>query len=95
MGVTKKYKILDFEDRLQIERFLNKGISPQKIAYMLGVSQSTVYRELQRGDTGEMNDDYQRIYSAELGERNFKENMSKRGRLGYRAKRECLNKSNR
>lgn len=71
---------LSFEDRLVLERRWADGENAAQIAKDLGVCSSTVYVELRRGDTGELNDDFRRAYDAERGQRAFQESLRRRGR---------------
>ena len=46
----RTFKHLTKNDRLRMERWLNKGMKPREIADKLRVHISTVYRELKRGE---------------------------------------------
>ncbi|MBQ7293883.1 MAG: IS30 family transposase [Clostridia bacterium] len=54
----RHYKTLTWTDRLKIEAWQKAKIKPQKMAEMLGVHFSTVYRELKRGQYEHLNTDY-------------------------------------
>lgn len=52
--MVRQYRYIDFRDREQIAaRYLN-GDRVADIAAGLGVTTATVYRELKRGETGEL-----------------------------------------
>ncbi len=40
--------------RLEIERLYNDDMRPSEIAAAVGVTTATIYRELKRGETGEL-----------------------------------------
>ena len=44
------------KDRMELERLYGKGFGAAEIATKLKVHRSTVYNELKRGDTGEMDE---------------------------------------
>lgn len=71
---------LSFEDRQVLERRWADGENAVQIAKVLGVCSSTVYVELRRGDTGELDSNFRRAYSAARGQRAFQESLSRRGR---------------
>lgn len=54
----RHYKTLTWTDRLKIEAWQKAKIKPQKMAEMLGVHFSTIYRELKRGQYEHLNTDY-------------------------------------
>ncbi len=82
MRILKNYNHLKYEDRLFIEESLKKGISITEIAYKLNRSLQTIYAELKRGDTGEVNKLYEKEYSAELGQKTY---MKRKRRCGRKA----------
>ena len=45
----KKYRRLDWNDRLLIEKLYNRGRSCSQIAHILCFSPSSIYREVKRG----------------------------------------------
>ncbi|MFV0520171.1 MAG: helix-turn-helix domain-containing protein [Lachnospirales bacterium] len=71
---------LDYKDRLFIEESLRNGVSIVEIAYKLDKSVTTIYSELNRGDTGNIDENYKKIYSAKLGHQTYLENKSRCGR---------------
>ena len=73
-----KKKHLTLKDRMEMEALYNKDKSVEEIAARLKVHRSTVYNELKRGDTGEM-DGIGRIgYSAELAQQKIIHNYRQR-----------------
>ena len=54
MRTTGKYRYLTFEDRKKIEAWYLIGDRPADIAARLSVHYTTIYKELQRGATGEL-----------------------------------------
>lgn len=77
--LNRKYRYINFPDREKIEKMSKAGESLQAIADEIGVSVSTVYRELHRGCT----DDKKKMryaYSAKKAQETLKKNFSKRGR---------------
>lgn len=65
--MTKRH--LTLKDRMKLEAFYNQGCGVEKIAAKLKVHRSTIYNELHRGDTGEMDCNGRIGYSAELAQR--------------------------
>ncbi|MFR7738857.1 MAG: helix-turn-helix domain-containing protein [Flavonifractor plautii] len=60
--MVRQYRYIDFRDREQIAaRYLN-GDRVADIAAGLGVTTATVYRELKRGETGELDRNQRRAY---------------------------------
>lgn len=74
------YRYLDLPTRRTIEALYLAGGEPKQIATYVGVSLSTIYRELQRGATGEIDKNLRPGYSAELAEKRLRENFKRRGR---------------
>ena len=56
----RHYKTLTWSDRLNIAAWQKVGIPIKKIAELLGVQYSTIYRELKRGQYEHLNSDYTR-----------------------------------
>jgi len=52
--LSKRHLML--KDRMELERLYGKGFGAAEIATKLKVHRSTVYNELKRGDTGEMDE---------------------------------------
>lgn len=57
------------EDRKTIERMYNEGSRVDDIAAALGRNRATVYREIRKGFTGEMDKNGRLGYSADLGQK--------------------------
>ena len=73
----RQYRYMDFRDRERIAvRYLN-GDRVADIAAGLGVSTATVYRELKRGETGELDRNQRRAYSPVLAQKRVQENFMK------------------
>lgn len=81
--MTKRH--LNLQDRMELEELYEKGSGVEQIAAKLKVHRSTVYNELKRGDTGEMDGNGRIGYSAELAQRTIIENYRRR-RMAGRAK---------
>lgn len=75
-----KCKNLTFADRQRLEELRNKNISLNAIAAELDVHLATIYREIKRGYTGEIDENGQYRYSAAVAQANTRENLSRRGR---------------
>lgn len=76
----KKYKLLTYEDRKKLEEMYLNNERPSDIADKLGVHTATIYKELQRGDTGALDKNLRSEYSAELAQRKTTESLKNRGR---------------
>ena len=74
--MTKRH--LNLQDRMVLEALYGKGRGIEQIAATLKVHRSTVYNELKRGDTGEMDGNGRMGYSAELAQRTVIENYRRR-----------------
>lgn len=64
----KKYKHIMLTDRQQIEELYGAGMMPVEIAAKIGVHNATIYNELRRGDTGEIDRNGRIGYSAALAQ---------------------------
>lgn len=73
-------RYLTYEGRKNLEALYADGESLTAIASKLGVHLATVYRELTRGGTGELDNNGRCGYSAELGQKRVSENFKRRGR---------------
>ena len=69
---------LTLKDRAELEALYNKGSGVEEIAAKLKVHRSTVYNELKRGDTGEMDSNGRIGYSAELAQQEIINNYRRR-----------------
>ena len=65
--ITCKY--FTYEDRKHFEEQYNAGAALPDIAYTLGVHIGTIYRELNRGSTGEIDANGRAGYDAELAQK--------------------------
>lgn len=74
--MTKKHMTL--QDREKLEALYLDGCKVEKIAGDLGVHRATVYTELKRGYTGEMDSNGNPGYSATLGQQKIFENKVRR-----------------
>ena len=68
-NVRRGAKDLQLFERKRIEQMQSAGHSAEEIAVEIGVCYVTIYRELKRGDTGEMDVLGRRVYDAELAQR--------------------------
>lgn len=69
---------LTLKDRTELETLYEKGQRVEQIAARLKVHRSTVYNELKRGDTGEMDCNGRIGYSAELAQQRLLDNYRQR-----------------
>lgn len=76
--ITCRY--FTYEDRKQLEDLYNAGSALTYIAEKLGVHLATIYRELNRGSTGELDANGRAGYSAELAQKTMLESLKRRGR---------------
>lgn len=76
---------LTLKDRMELEALYEKGRGVEQIAAKLKIHRSTVYNELKRGDTGEMDGNGRMGYSAELAQRTVIENYRRRRTNGTSA----------
>lgn len=73
------YSYLTFDQRRKIEKMHNSDVRTVEIAAHIGRSVAAVYEELKRGYTGERNANKRKIYSAELAQKVFQDNIAQRG----------------
>ncbi len=66
--------------RREIERLCNDDMRPSEIAAAVGVTTATIYREIKRGETGELARNFRPEYSAEAAERAVRLSIRNRGR---------------
>lgn len=74
------YRYMTLADRQKLESLYLKGERVQDIADTIGVHVATVYKELKRGETGGLDRNMRREYSAMLAQRRLAENFKRRGR---------------
>ena len=72
-------RYLSYDDRKRIEQAYNSGAEISDIAASLGVNQTTIYRELKRGETGELDNNGRIGYSADIGQQTLHDNFRRRG----------------
>ena len=75
-----RYKYITYQDRQQISaRYLNDE-RVADIAAALGLSLTSVYRELKRGETGSLDRNQRMAYDPTLAQRRTQENLKRRGK---------------
>ena len=79
MRVTA-FRYLTQEDRRELEVLYAGGVCLTDIAAKLGVHLATVYRELARGDTGQLDKNGRGGYSAALGQKRVRDSFKRRGK---------------
>ncbi len=72
-------RYLTYEDRKSIEALYAAGVSLADIASELGVHLATIYREMTRGGTGELDGNGRSGYSAELAQKTVQNSIKRRG----------------
>ena len=75
----RNYRYLTLADREALESHYLKGERPQDIADALGVHVATIYKELKRGDTGDIDRNMRQGYSAKLAQLRLQKNFKCRG----------------
>ncbi len=77
----KCFNHLTWDDRIRIDTLLKQQVSVNKIAKILGIHRSTVYREIKRGQYENLNTDLttEYKYSPDLAYEKYKENLSVKG----------------
>ncbi len=75
-----RYRYLTLADREKLEALHLEGQRAQDIADALGVHVATIYKELQRGDTGNFDRNMNREYNAKLAQARLTENLRNRGK---------------
>lgn len=73
-------RYLAYEDRKKLEALYDSGVSLIAIAAELGVHLATIYRELARGATGELNESGRSGYNAEQAQKAVLSSIKSRGR---------------
>ena len=79
-GEAMKYECLKLEERRIIEAMYAEGAKPGEIAERVGKCQATIYRELERGKTGETDSRFRQGYSAAVAEARVNRSYRNRGR---------------
>ncbi len=78
----KKWRQLQYEDRLKIAAWVETKMRVEEIANRLGVSRQTIYRELKRGAFEKKNSDwtFSKVYDPYVAQRHYEEHLKVRGR---------------
>lgn len=76
---------MTLEERKILQARYSDGQAIAGIAREMGFNESTIYKELKRGDTGEMDSNGRAGYSAIIGQRNL---YSRKQGLRYRMERD-------
>lgn len=72
-------RYLTYDDRKTLAALYAAGENLPDIAEKLGVHLATVYRELTRGGTGELDSNGRNEYSAALAQKTVQESIKRRG----------------
>ena len=75
----RKLRYLGPNERAEIEKLHNGGAPAAVIAGRIGAHVATVYRELQNGYTGDVDEYGRKVYKADLAQENFERNIKRRG----------------
>lgn len=78
-GYVINCRYLTFEDRKNLEEQYNTGAELSDIANLLNIHISTLYRELARGDTRELDVNGRSGYSADIAQKAVQESLKRRG----------------
>ena len=78
--MAKKYKFITKDERDKISAWYSVGDRPFDIAARIGVHVATIYHELQRGNTGELDANFRPAYCPALAQQVFQANLKKRGK---------------
>lgn len=75
---SKSFQHLSFQKRSQIEVLLNLGVPKVKIAQTVGIARSTLYSEINRGSTTQLDSNLNSYtkYFADLGQKVYEQNRS-------------------
>ncbi len=79
------YAFRSFEERQNIQRMWEQGLSAKDIAFSLDKSPSTIYTELKRGRDGSRLPDQRLQYDAGLAQLRVQQGLERRGRKAARA----------
>ena len=78
--MIKKYKFLTLDDRNMIEQLYLNGDRVQDIADKLGVHAATIYLDLKRGYTGDLDNNQRPAYDPILAQKAAQEGLRRRGK---------------
>lgn len=80
-NVPKQFKTVEFEDRKKIATMYAAGAIAADIARQIGVSATTIYAELKRGQDGvTLDKNFRPAYDPALAQKRVQENLRRRGR---------------
>jgi len=72
-------RYMTFDDRKKLEELYAKGEELAALANSLGVHLATIYRELARGYTGELDANGRSGYSADIAQKTVQDSIKRRG----------------
>lgn len=75
------YKTITFDDRKAIAALYEKGATTAEISESVGVPKKTLYGELKRGDTGELDQNQRPAYDPVLALKTYHEIIRRRARI--------------
>jgi len=78
--MARNYKIISMSERKTIEQMYLAGDRPANIAKSLGVHTATIYHELKRGATGNLDINQRPEYCPQTAQRNLMRSLRNRGR---------------
>lgn len=79
--MPKQFKTVEFEDRKKIATMYAAGANAADIARQIGVSATTIYAELKRGQDGvTLDKNFRLAYDPDLAQKRVQENLRRRGR---------------
>lgn len=79
--MTRQFKTVEFEDRKTIAAMYAAGAVAEEIAQKIGVSRSTVYTELKRGQDGvTLDKNFRPAYDPALAQKRVQKALRRRGR---------------
>ena len=80
-NVARQFKTIEFDDRKTIASMYANGAIAGEIAQKIGVSRTTVYTELKRGQDGvTLDKNFRPAYDPELAQKRVQEGLRRRGR---------------
>ena len=80
-NVARQFKTIKFDDRKTIASMYANGAIAGEIAQKIGVSRTTVYTELKRGQDGvTLDKNFRPAYDPELAQKRVQEGLRRRGR---------------
>lgn len=79
--MEKQFRTIEFEDRKVIAAMYADGVRTADIADRIGVSRTTVYAELKRGQDGvTLDKNFRPAYDPVLAQKRVQEGLRRRGR---------------